>query len=434
MMLSVGGAVAFALVSGSALPLVLGGDHSIAIGTWSGVKHALGRETNLGLIWIDAHLDSHTPQTSLTAHCGVVGGFMSHDVAPTPSLRRLSTPRSGRQAAWTTVIAVAVIGAVAALDVLTPPNAVLKTLPLLGALLASLESTWRQTAAVAVLATATSLLLGLPDGIFLQEVHLIPVGLVAVGGALCVYVSAQREQRVAAMRRLARVAETAQQAMLRPPPRVLGHIGLAARYVSASDEARIGGDLYETAFTPYGVRVVIGDVRGKGLEGIRLAANVLATFRETVWDRDLADLARTMDKRLTRESSDEEFVTALLAEFPPAGGVSLVNCGHHPPLHLHEGETTTLEPAEATLPLGLGPDPQIEHYPLAVGDRILFSTDGLTEARDAADAFFQAKDHVDVIMLPELQQAVDTLLQRLIEHVTDGLQDDLAILLVERLS
>jgi len=48
-------------------PIVLGGDHSIAIGTWSGVAQGLNwhkPKSNLGLIWIDAHMDSHTPQTS----------------------------------------------------------------------------------------------------------------------------------------------------------------------------------------------------------------------------------------------------------------------------------------------------------------------------------------------------------------------------------
>ncbi len=44
--------------------LVLGGDHSCAIGTWSGVQNALDTGDNLGLIWIDAHLDSHLPETS----------------------------------------------------------------------------------------------------------------------------------------------------------------------------------------------------------------------------------------------------------------------------------------------------------------------------------------------------------------------------------
>ncbi len=43
---------------------VVGGDHSCAIGTWSGVHDALQAEGDLGLIWIDAHMDSHTPETS----------------------------------------------------------------------------------------------------------------------------------------------------------------------------------------------------------------------------------------------------------------------------------------------------------------------------------------------------------------------------------
>ena len=45
-------------------PLVLGGDHSCAVGTWSGVADAHRSQGAIGLIWIDAHLDSHTPQTS----------------------------------------------------------------------------------------------------------------------------------------------------------------------------------------------------------------------------------------------------------------------------------------------------------------------------------------------------------------------------------
>jgi len=43
---------------------VLGGDHACAIGTWSGAARALHRAGPLGLIWLDAHMDSHTPQTS----------------------------------------------------------------------------------------------------------------------------------------------------------------------------------------------------------------------------------------------------------------------------------------------------------------------------------------------------------------------------------
>jgi arginase len=43
---------------------VMGGDHSCAIGTWSGAAHALRDKGDLGLIWIDAHLDAHMPHTT----------------------------------------------------------------------------------------------------------------------------------------------------------------------------------------------------------------------------------------------------------------------------------------------------------------------------------------------------------------------------------
>lgn len=56
----------------SPLPMVIGGDHAIAIGTWSAITSARGAEGKFGLIWIDAHLDAHTPAT---AHEGRWGGY-----------------------------------------------------------------------------------------------------------------------------------------------------------------------------------------------------------------------------------------------------------------------------------------------------------------------------------------------------------------------
>jgi ornithine--oxo-acid transaminase len=58
-----------ASLAGGARFVVVGGDHSCALGTWSGAAAALRAKTGeaaapLGLIWIDAHMDAHTPQTS----------------------------------------------------------------------------------------------------------------------------------------------------------------------------------------------------------------------------------------------------------------------------------------------------------------------------------------------------------------------------------
>jgi arginase len=59
-------------IDGGAFPLVIGGDHSCAVGTWSGVAAAHRTRGTIGLVWIDAHLDSHTPQTS---HTGLIYGM-----------------------------------------------------------------------------------------------------------------------------------------------------------------------------------------------------------------------------------------------------------------------------------------------------------------------------------------------------------------------
>lgn len=61
-------------------PLVIGGDHSCAVGTWSGVAQAIRPQGALGLVWIDAHLDAHTPETSETQapHGMPLAALMGH--------------------------------------------------------------------------------------------------------------------------------------------------------------------------------------------------------------------------------------------------------------------------------------------------------------------------------------------------------------------
>jgi len=53
-----------AVLQAGNFPLVVGGDHSCAIGTWSGVHRVLADQGPVGLIWIDAHMDSHTFATT----------------------------------------------------------------------------------------------------------------------------------------------------------------------------------------------------------------------------------------------------------------------------------------------------------------------------------------------------------------------------------
>lgn len=56
-------------ISNNEFPVMLGGDHSCAIGTWSGVYAGIAKTGHdLGLIWVDAHMDAHRPDTSDTGN------------------------------------------------------------------------------------------------------------------------------------------------------------------------------------------------------------------------------------------------------------------------------------------------------------------------------------------------------------------------------
>ncbi|MEU3202486.1 hypothetical protein ABZ702_01105 [Streptomyces cyaneofuscatus] len=96
---------------------------------------------------------------------------------------------------------------------------------------------------------------------------------------LAVLINRALEGQSARTRRARQVAAVAQAAALPLPPSRLGDLRIAARYVPAEDEAMIGGDLYVVQETPHGVRVMAGDVRGKGLGAVRAVCADLGAFR-----------------------------------------------------------------------------------------------------------------------------------------------------------
>jgi arginase len=76
--------------------VVVGGDHSCAIGTWSGAATALRLQGPIGLLWVDAHMDSHTPQTTpsnnvhgmpLACLLGHGDAALTQILSPQPKLR-----------------------------------------------------------------------------------------------------------------------------------------------------------------------------------------------------------------------------------------------------------------------------------------------------------------------------------------------------------
>jgi arginase len=82
-----------ALVAAGKFFVVVGGDHTSAIGTWSGVSYAMQEKGDIGLIWIDAHKDSHTPETSLTGriHGMPLASLLGYGL---PNLTQIMHPKS----------------------------------------------------------------------------------------------------------------------------------------------------------------------------------------------------------------------------------------------------------------------------------------------------------------------------------------------------
>ena len=262
------------------------------------------------------------------------------------------------------------------------------------------------------------------------------------------------------------VAEAAQRALLRPLPRQVGPLELGVVYLAAAAEARVGGDLYEVTRTQFGIRLIVGDVRGKGLDAVEIAADVLGVFREVAHEvYTLAEVARRIDASLARRPAAplEEFVTAVLAEIDPAAGsLTIYNCGHPPPLVLSPAENRLAEngpakdrpagsagqvtprrlrvipvdvPAPA-LPLRLmslgGTSGAERTMSLQPGDALLLYTDGVTEARNARREFYPLEERIELVAARAGGtdgDLLDRLRDDLVRYVGAPLDDDAALLL-----
>ncbi|MFJ4949778.1 PP2C family protein-serine/threonine phosphatase [Streptomyces sp. NPDC088760] len=242
------------------------------------------------------------------------------------------------------------------------------------------------------------------------------------------------------------IAEAAQRAVLPEPDARIGGFEIAACYEAARQDAFIGGDLYAVQDSPHGVRLVVGDVRGKGMGAVAAVAVVIGAFREAAeQEATLEQVAERLERALAREGTRrdgidafEGFTTAVLAELPHGEGlVRIVNRGHPPPLLLHaDGTLRTLAPAEPALPLGMGdlglwPDRATEAC-FPSGATLLFHTDGLSEARDAHGRFYDPERRLAGRTFAGPAALLGRLAAEVRRHCGGGMTDDMALLAVRR--
>jgi phosphoserine phosphatase RsbU/P len=330
-------------------------------------------------------------------------------------------------------LALGLIVVIVGLDLVGGGNAELLGLLVSPPILAASFVGPKRTVAVGVLALAAAVGYGRAVGVDLlagsQGVPAVAIGVATVLSGVVARVRVEREGR---LRAVTRVAEVAQRALLGGVPAALGSLRLAVLYASASAEASIGGDFYEAVETPHGVRLLVGDVRGKGLDAVRLAGVVLGSFRDAAQDRpDLAQVAAALDRSVTRAIGPEDFVTAVAVQVLGDGSAVVVNCGHPAPLLVRGGRATELDPPEPAPPLGLGPRPEPLRLRLALGDRILLYTDGASEARAGGGFFPLQAAAAFALVSADLEAGLESLWAELQRHVAGQLDDDVALLLIE---
>ncbi|MEU8960642.1 PP2C family protein-serine/threonine phosphatase [Streptomyces sp. NPDC048491] len=361
--------------------------------------------------------------------------------------RRSLAPRHALLAVPLAMIALVTTG-----DLLVPPDVHLG--PFLAAAPAVTASFAgpRTTGSIGAVAVLAQVVVAMVRGSVTDLNHtfqIITLLLISVFVTLFAHLREVHEKQLVQLRS---VAEAAQQVVLRPLRERLGPSRVASVYLAAAADARIGGDLYAAARTSHGSRLIIGDVRGKGLEAVGDAALVLGAFRAAAHqEADLPSLVDYLERAVAPDldqahqahqsqqsfqahqahqahqaaepprhgspigsgrarhpglgpedapegdpgfdDHSEAFITAALVEIPDLGhSVHLVNCGHPPPLLLRREGVVTLEVDQPAPPLGLAglAESQLatQSFPFEPGDILLLYTDGVLEARDEAGDFY----------------------------------------------
>uniref|UniRef100_A0AAU2K0X1 Serine/threonine-protein phosphatase n=1 Tax=Streptomyces sp. NBC_00049 TaxID=2903617 RepID=A0AAU2K0X1_9ACTN len=344
------------------------------------------------------------------------------------------------------VLPVALIVVGLAFDILTPPSFTGSPFFSAAPLIAAPLFSFLATALTGALSSVAVILLHAYNGTSWRAEALTELATVLTVSGLALLINRVVRRSGEQLASARGIAEVAQRAVLPKPAERIAGLHVCARYEAAQADAFIGGDLYAVQDTPYGVRLAVGDVRGKGLGAVEAVAVVLGAFREAAeTEPTLEALAQRLERALAREGvrrdsldAVEGFTTCVLGEIPPGTGLlRLLNRGHPEPLLLHgDGGLAVLAPTEPALPLGMGelggwPD-RAEEWSFPEGTTLLLYTDGLTEARDRAGAFYDPAARLRGRVFPGPDALLSALSSDVRRHTGGGTTDDMALLAVGR--
>ncbi|HEV7626961.1 MAG TPA: PP2C family protein-serine/threonine phosphatase [Streptomyces sp.] len=202
----------------------------------------------------------------------------------------------------------------------------------------------------------------------------------------------------------------------------------------------ISGDSFDYATSGEVVHLAVYDAMGHDVSAGLTANLAMAACRsQRRAGRSLREVAEEVGRVLTTQFSGDRFATAVLADLDTRTGLlTWANYGHLPPVIIRGGRWTTELDCRPGPPLGtdFGFHGDLCQETLQPGDRVVFYTDGITEARSPSgqefglDRFldFLIKQHADGLPVPE---TLRRLMRTILQYHDGRLADDATVLLAE---
>jgi sigma-B regulation protein RsbU (phosphoserine phosphatase) len=132
---------------------------------------------------------------------------------------------------------------------------------------------------------------------------------------------------------------------------------------------------------------LFGDIAGKGVAASMLMAHLHASARTLIeLGLPLPQVMQRANRLFCESTMANHYATLVSGRLSPEGQLEISNAGHPPPIHLHDGEATMLDPTSVPVGLFCQKDYPERHVEVAAGDSLVLYTDGVTETFGANDS------------------------------------------------
>lgn len=232
-----------------------------------------------------------------------------------------------------------------------------------------------------------------------------------------------------------RIAETLQRSMLPDRMPDVPDIAIAARYLPATADVKVGGDWYDALTLADGrIFVAIGDVAGRGTPAAATMGQLRMAARAYALDGAQPATAVAKLNALLLELHPAEMATLVYLHLDPeTGEIQMTNAGHPPPLLIGADGQSQFMDGVLGPPVGVSPFAGYKEATarLEPGGALVLFTDGLVERRRTPldDGLRRLRE---VVRRPQAdaQTACDHLLDAMVGR---GVDDDVALIVIRRL-